>query len=368
MPNKMSRRSWLSLAFGAAASGCITAAPAGAPSLDALARAKGLRFGAAVGRQDLGDERFLDIVRRECGVVVAENDHKWPIIHPAPGVYNFEPGDRLVAWAERNHIRPRGHNLLWHHPRWLAPWVTAYDFGANPRAAAEALLREHITTICTHYGDRIQSWDVINETIDEHTGVLRETVFTHAMGPDVLDFCYHTAREAAPRATLVYNDYMNWTAESEAHRAGVLRLLHGFKDRGVPVDALGLQSHLTGDAGTDFTAEDATWSAFLDEVSGMGYTLLITELDVNDNNLPSDPAVRDTAVAAYAKRYLDLTLSYVQVKDVLTWGVVDQRSWLNNFRPRADGLPKRPLPWDANYQPKPFYTAIADAFRAAPAR
>jgi len=364
-----SRRGWLGLALGAAASGCVTAPGAsGAASLDSLAKAKGMRFGAAVGRIDLDNAHYLEIVRRECGVVVAENDHKWPIIHPAPGVYNFAPGDRLVDWAERHNIRPRGHNLLWNHPRWIAPWVANYDFGADPRAGAEALLREHITTICTHYGARIHSWDVINESIDEHTGEMRDTVFTRAMGPQVLDFCFHTARDAAPQAMLVYNDYMNWTADSANHRDGVLKLLHGFKDRGVPVDALGLQSHITADPNTDYAAEEAAWRAFLDEVAGMGYQLLVTEFDVNDNNLPSDPATRDRAVADYAKRYLDLTLSYTQVKEVLTWGIEDGRSWLNNFRPRPDGLAKRPLPYDAAYQPKPLREAIADAFRAAPAR
>jgi endo-1,4-beta-xylanase len=36
--------------------------------------------------------------------------------------------------------------------------------------------------------------------------------------------------------------------------------------------------------------------------------------------------------------------------------------------PRADGLPKRPLPYDDDYRPKPLREAIAAALRAAPAR
>ncbi|HVZ99167.1 MAG TPA: endo-1,4-beta-xylanase [Caulobacterales bacterium] len=367
-----SRRQYLTLALGAAASGCASPAGVGAPSLDSLARAKGMRFGAAVGRRDLDDARYCDVVRRECGVVVAENDHKWPVIHPAPGVYDFAPGDRLVAFAERTGIRTRGHNLLWQHPRWLAPWVTAYDFGANPRASAEALLREHIATICQHYGTRISSWDVINESIDEQTGVLRETVLTRAMGPEVLDFCFHVAREAAPHAQLVYNDYMGWEAGSANHRAGVLRLLHDFKTRGAPVDALGLQSHIGANRGTPQGSfnppQEREWRAFLDEVTGMGFDLLITEFDVNDRTITGDIPQRDRAVADYARRYLDITLSYTRVKEVLTWGVVNPKSWLQRFTPREDGLPLRPLPFDENYEPTPLHAAIAEAFEGAPVR
>jgi endo-1,4-beta-xylanase len=77
---------------------------------------------------------------------------------------------------------------------------------------------------------------------------------------------------------------------------------------------------------------------------------------------------RDRAVADYARAYLDLMLSYPQVRQVLTWGLVDNHSWLQTRSPRADGLPKRPLIYDAQYRPKPLREAIADAFRAAPNR
>jgi GH35 family endo-1,4-beta-xylanase len=105
---------------------------------------------------------------------------------------------------------------------------------------------------------------------------------------------FHTARAAAPKARLVYNDYMGWEAGNEAHRAGVLKLLEGFRKRGVPVDALGVQSHL----GTEDPAapgslgrpQEKQWRAFLDEATGMGYDLLITEFDVNDRDLPGDIA------------------------------------------------------------------------------
>jgi endo-1,4-beta-xylanase len=103
-------------------------------------------------------------------------------------------------------------------------------------------------------------------------------------------------------------------------------------------------------------------------VTGLGLDLLITEFDVRDQDMPADVAARDAAVANVAREYLDLTLSYPQVKQVLAWGMSDNHSWLQGRWPRADGLPKRPTPYDANGRAKPLREAMAAAFRAAPER
>jgi endo-1,4-beta-xylanase len=70
-------------------------------------------------------------------------------------------------------------------------------------------------------------------------------------------------------------------------------------------------------------------------------------------------------VADYAKAYLDIMLSYPQLKDVLAWGMVDRYSWLEGFDPRADKLKKRGTPYDANFKAKPMREAIASAFASA---
>jgi endo-1,4-beta-xylanase len=107
-------------------------------------------------------------------------------------------------------------------------------------------------------------------------------------GEAMLDLMFHTARAEAPHAELVYNDYMSWErgTEDETHIAGVLRLLEGFRKRGTPVDALGIQSHirlLKDLPVADIVREsEGPWRRFLDEVVAMGYNLVITEFDVND--------------------------------------------------------------------------------------
>jgi endo-1,4-beta-xylanase len=375
--NAWSRRQFLQAGASATLAGrFLPASGANADSLESLARAKGLHFGTAVGGRGLADARYVELVRAECGVIVPENSLKMPSIQPRPGEFTFERGDALLDFAEANQLRVRGHCLLWHHPRWVPRWFNDYDFGSEPAKSGERLLVDHVTRTSTHFGKRIYSWDVVNEAVDNVTGEMRETALSKAVGsPDkVLEIAFRTARETLPDCELVYNDYMGWERDNGPHRDGVLRLLERLRRSGVPVNALGIQAHIgAGNQDSNnnraFDARDAkAWRKFLESVTGMGYTLLITEFDVHDAPLPADLATRDREVAALGRDFLDLTLSFKQVNAVLCWGLADSHSWLQGRNRRADGLPKRPTPYDDQYRPKPLREAIAAAFRAAPAR
>jgi endo-1,4-beta-xylanase len=375
---RLTRRESLAGALGLALAGTMPANAQGrAPSLNRLAARTGRRFGSAVGigngRGAFDDPRYRTLLTGECGLLVPENELKWTAVRPRPDVFSFDRFDRLITFAEQHRLAMRGHTLLWHHPRWFPAWVANYDFGANPRVRAEQMIREHVGTICRRYGTRIHSYDVVNEAVDNTDGTMRETAFSRAMGgaEPVLDLAFHTARETAPRAQLVYNDYMSWGPRAANHRAGVLRLLEGFRRRGTPVDALGIQAHIGGgnDDGVEFgVRQEPEWRRFLDQVTAMGYDLLVTELDVNDNGLPGDIAARDAAGAALVRAYFDILLTYLRMGDVLVWGMSDRYSWLQGFAPRADGQPKRACPYDADYRAKPMREALAAAFAAAPAR
>src|SRR4030095_13394410 len=196
-------------------------------------------------------------------------------------------------------------------------WLVGHDFGPRPAAAAEALLREHVQKVCRRYGTKIYSYDVVNEAVQPETGEIRDTVVSRALGREAtLDLMFHTARVEAPHAQLVYNDYMSWerNSEDETHIRGVLKLLEGFRKRGTPVDALGIQSHirlLKPVSVAEIVREsEGPWRRFVDEVVGMGYKLLITEFDVNDRTAPTDIVARDRLVADYAKAYLGLMVTY----------------------------------------------------------
>jgi endo-1,4-beta-xylanase len=369
------------LAAGFAAALPVRAEGEAPPSLDGLAKSKGMRVGNAIGISGSGsrsksrfhDDRYRALMQRECGVLVCENETKWQHLRPSPDVFRFAQADEMFAWATSNSLLVRGHTLMWQPSKWMPRWVNEHDFGADPRKEAERLLTEHVSTVCKHFGDIVSSYDVVNEAVDPKTGELRANVFTERLGAyEQLDLMFRLAREYAPQAQLVYNDYMSWGDGYIQHRAGVLKLLAEFRKRGTPVQALGLQSHIgateDGSEKTSGKAYEAEWRKFLDEVTAMGYDLLITEFDVNDREFPSDVAARDADVAAVGKSYLDLTLSYPRLRTMMTWGLIDPVSWLQDRYPRDDKLPQRCNPYDGEFHAKALRGAIADAIRAMPAR
>ena len=376
----ISRRQFLqssvSGALGAALPWAAGAASRPSDSLESLARAKGLRFGSALSSRGLEDAKYCELITAQCGLIVPENELKMPIIQPTPGEFNFERAEGLLTFADSHDLAMRGHCLLWHHPRWVPRWFDTYDFGSDPKKSAETLLVTHIEKTCTKFGKRICSWDVVNEAVDNITGEMRETALSKAFGsPDaVLDLAFRAAREALPETELVYNDYMGWENTNAPHRDGVLRLLERLRSKGTPVNALGIQAHIgcgnqDSNANRAFDARDEkAWRKFLQEVTGMGYSLVITEFDVHDATLPADFKARDKQVAALGRAFLDMTLDFRQVNAVLAWGLADNYTWLQGRTKRVDGLPKRPTPYTDGYQPKRLREAIAAAFRSAPDR
>lgn len=349
-------------------------------SLTGLAQVSGRGFGSAVAwsppNTDAGsftNPRYAALLDRECSVLVPENQLKWQWISRSRDSFNFAAFDAIADYAAKHDFKLRGHTLFWTPTKWYPKWLAEMQFRSP--AEAESLLTEHVRTVCRRYGTRIYSYDVVNEAVEPETGEIRDTNVTRALGGEhFLDLMYHTARAESPHAQLVYNDYMSWERNpvDESHMSGVLRLLEGFRKRGTPVDALGVQSHirlLKDQPVSELVREsEGPWRRFLDEVVSMGYKLLITEFDVNDHAAPTNVSRRDRMVADYGRAYLDLMVSYPQLGDVLAWGMTDRYSWLNGFDPRADKALKRGAPYDANFRPKLLRTAMADAFRSASSR
>ena len=130
---------------------------------------------------------------------------------------------------------------------------------------------------------------------------------------------------------------------------------------------LGIQAHLLARDFAQRFHEDA-YRSFLGEVVDRGLRILITELDVLDSGLPARPSSRDMAVADVYRRYLDTALAEPAVGAVLTFGLSDRYTWLEEDYPRRDGAHRRPLPFDRGLSPKPAYVAIAETLRRADPR
>jgi endo-1,4-beta-xylanase len=343
---------------GAAAALALPAA-AQTTTLRGLAAARGLVFGSAAATYELKDSDFVAALVRDAAQLVPEYEMKRDVLQPEPGRYALADLDRLFAFAAARGLSMRGHTLVWYYanPAWLPPMLA--------ERRDEKLLTGHIQTVLKRYP--MASVDVVNEALappgeEIRADGFRPSLWLDAFGPGYIDLAFHAARAADPNVRLVYNDwgFEQGAAENDRFRARTLRLLDGLLKRRVPIDALGIQGHLSAFGNK---VDQRKLAAFLREIEARGLGILVTELDVEDTGGPSDIAARDRAVADEARRFLDVVLAAAATSAVLTWNLSDRYvdppdEWklkLLNWRYRK-------TPYDAAMHKKPLWQALAQSF------
>jgi endo-1,4-beta-xylanase len=341
-------------AVGATALSAVSSFATAGTAPPARERARLIPYGSAVRAGALAtDMNYREAVIANCDIIVPEGEMKWPDIHPARNRFDFEKADALVDFARQNKVEIRGHTLAWYGgmPEWTNEIVN--------RAEAERELIGHIETVVSRYRGGIPSWDVVNEPLidwPEDANSLRPSIWTKQIGPDYIPIALKTTALVDPSTRLVLNEYdVEYKGDRfAARRKALVQLLRSLRDRDVPLHAVGLQSHLFGDRALD---RDAL-QAFLREIAALKLDVLITELDVIDYEFPADVGARDARVAAIARDYLEIVCEVVHPKAILTWGLSDRYTWVPTWFKRRDGLPNRPLPFDADLKPKPLFDVI----------
>jgi endo-1,4-beta-xylanase len=326
-------------------------------SLGEHAEAKGILFGTALLGAALKNPAYADLVVSQCRIGVPEGGLKWDTLRPTPDRYDFGAGDYYYQFLNSHGMKYRGHTLVWEQA--LPPWFHNTVNAGN----AKAIMLDHISVVAGHYAGKMHSWDVVNEAIEPNDGRadgLKVTPWLQMIGPEYIEMAFHAAHEADPKALLIYNE--NWIEAEDRprdmKRGATLALLTNLKAKGVPIDGLGIQSHLFAET----VVGGPHFARFLDEVANLGLVILITEMDIRDQNLVGSVESRDRVVAQKYHDYLSFMLQRKAVKAVLTWGLSSRYSWISQHNPRPDGSPVRPLPYDDDLKPTPAWQAIAMAF------
>ncbi len=366
-----SRASMRSIALMFLIAACGAAA-AHAPASLKLAFKGDFVIGAAINEAQITgqDQREDDLIESQFNSISPENALKWANVHPQPGKYNFDLTDKYVAFGQKHHMFIVGHNLVWHNQ--VPGWVFHDDKGnLLDRDALLARMKDHIDTVVGRYKGKIQSWDVVNEALNED-GTLRQSQWYKIIGPDYIEKAFQFAHEADPHAQLFYNDY---NLENEPKRNGAIALVKKLQADGIPIAGIGIQDHDHLDWPTA-DQEDATISAF----AALGVKVAISELDISvlpnagaqptaDVSLkiaenaalnPYAGGLPDSVQQQLATHYADLFRVYVKHRDtverVTFWGVTDGDSWLNNWP--VQGRTNYPLLFDRSGQPKPAFNAV----------
>ncbi|MFF7282291.1 endo-1,4-beta-xylanase [Streptomyces griseorubiginosus] len=328
---RRSRSLLLALVIGvlSAATALVTpqTARAAESTLGAAAAQSGRYFGTAIASGRLGDSAYTTIAAREFNSVTAENEMKIDATEPQRGQFNFTAGDRVYNWAVQNGKQVRGHTLAWHSQQ--PGWMQSLS-GSSLRQA----MIDHINGVMSHYKGKIAQWDVVNEAFADGSSGARRDSNLQRTGNDWIEVAFRTARAADPAAKLCYNDYNieDWTwAKTQA----VYSMVRDFRQRGVPIDCVGFQSHFN--SGSPYNSNFRTT---LQSFAALGVDVAITELDIQ---------------GAPASTYANVTndcLAVTRCLGITVWGVRDTDSW------RAD---QTPLLFNGDGSKKAAYTAVLNA-------
>lgn len=317
-------------------------------------------IGVAVNQRNISDPQQTALILKEFNSITSENDMKPGEIHPGRGVWNFEKADKVANFCREHHIKLRGHNLCWHSQ--FCNWMfTSPDGTPATKEQVYAELKDHIFTVVNRYKDIVYCWDVVNEAMsDSPTGnPFRDSRMYKLCGHDFIDSCFVWAHQADPKALLFYNDY---NASQTHKRDHIYDMVKAMKDKGIPIDGIGMQGHYNVVYGTQNMAEQV--DSAITMYSKVVKHIQFTEVDIRANEqmggqlmfsrdaAPITDEIKAKLTQSYANLFQVLR-KHKKVVDVVTfWNLSDKDSWL--------GTRNYPLLFDENLQPKAAYYAVRD--------
>lgn len=295
-------------------------------------------FGAAVNAGTLIEEtsegdNYRTYITELFNKAVLENHHKWRFWEA-----NTELADRATDWILDRGLSMRGHVCLWANvSAWAVPPDVVRAMGmtweaknvTDPQLDPEYVRErtfDHIREIIDHYGDRIEEWEVHNETI--HRPEFIEAI--NGIDPDTgeLDFpaveapvlaeWYETAREVAPEGLpLAVNDYNVLAGPYEYARDAYHDEIEFLNGRGIGLGGIGMQCHFAKDQALTPTQT----LRGLNEYAKYGAGLKVTEFDTADPNWSPE------AKGEFLYRFLKTVYSHPATEDFILWGFWDGRHW-----------------------------------------
>lgn len=352
--------------------------------------------------------KFFEMVEGEMRFANAQWDeeeflNKTPFRYSLP--HYFTPAsDEVVSYLRSRGVRIHGHPLFWGNKRWNIPeaeWLyeryadstakkmlngkvgspyktsipfyvddnykkmsdaDAEKYFLNYTEKMKQLVWERIETFASHYGDAINGWDIVNESMgDFNSGALspdKKVCMSREYGVLFGDYTYKIFKKAEntlPKNTVFsINDYniKNYVL----HIKDLLK-------RGCKIDMVGYQRHLWNfgemqriAAGSEHIGghwEISSQRKVLGELDALNIPIHISEVTI----LPTERTARGyKAQAAILRNYYKLWFSVKNMAGITYWRTLDtpDKYAINPDEPYFASI------LDANAEKRPAYYAIDD--------
>jgi len=291
------------------------------------------------------------------------------------GMPNFGYVKEIMAIAQAQGLKIRGHVLVWHSqtPKWFfrVDYKEGNDF--VDKDTMNARLEWYIKSVMNFvYGfeaklgdERIVTmWDVVNEAVADGAGSqkwLREDSDWYRVygNEEFILNAFRYANAYAPKdVLLVYNDYGCYgTGKCNA----ICNLIDEIKATpGARIDAVGMQSHV-GMAKPLVTGTNSYEDAVKKFVE-KGVDVQVTELDIANGVKPYSSVMLKAKYKEYFKMFLAnrKTADKHGIMGVTIWGLSDSGTWLDN-QSQYKGHKQYPLLLDEEFNLKPAYYGVLEA-------
>jgi endo-1,4-beta-xylanase len=317
-------------------------------------------IGNAISAEDLSGVR-LDLLKMHHNVATAGNAMKPDALQPTKGNFSFTAADEMVNKVLDEEMKMHGHTLVWHSQS--PDWLNKNEDGSYlSREEALENMRTHIKTVVEHFGDRVISWDVVNEGMNDNPSnpsdwraSLRQSPWYYAVGDDYIEQAFLAAREVLDEhpdwnIKLYYNDYND---DNQSKATAIYNMVKELNDKYAEthpgkklIDGIGMQAHYNLSTNPDNVKRS------LEKFISLGVEVSVTELDImagDNGKLTEDQAKKQAYL--YAQLFEIYKEHSDKIARVTFWGMDDGSSW------RASNSP---LLFDKNLQAKPAYYAVID--------
>lgn len=327
------------------------------PPLKELAERRGIQVGSFASLKYLRERAYTSILASEFDYAIIDGEPNWRFedhaLRPTKDTFDFTDIDQVFDFADQNDMPVRVQHMLWGDDKWLPDWLTQGNFS---RAELLDIIQNHIKTVGARYKGKVREYTVVNEAFSRElkTGG-NEDWWGKELGHEYIDSAFIWARQADPNAVLILNDFGNET------EGDISNLMYGYikdaKSRGIPIDALGMQMHISSSNPPSTDKVVANMKRFAD----LGVKIYITEFDVNMHDAEGSDEEKDER---QAEIYVDMLNACLQAgPDICPnfgfLGLVDRQSWYNGI-----GLDDAdPLLFRSDYTPKKAFFAIRDALQ-----
>ena len=129
-------------------------------------------IGAALNASEIEEKNpdAASLITAQFNSITPENVMKCEVIQPGWDEYHFDLADKYVAYGLKHQMFIVGHTLIWHSQ--LSPFVK----NIKSRDSLLQFMTNHINTVAGRYAGKVNSWDVVNEALNED-GSLRNSIF-----------------------------------------------------------------------------------------------------------------------------------------------------------------------------------------------